>query len=128
VQDESLFDPVPQPAAGAVGSSIEVDLADALLGSPVYRQRRGDAGDLPDDRVRVLVRTLVAGHGRAGVDVLASRAGVPRHRIVPVVNALRRLLQVEGYPVLAVDADGSTVVLDVPLLVEQFGLPARPDR
>jgi hypothetical protein len=47
---------------------------------------------------------------------------VPAHRIGGTVTALRKLLQVEGYPVLAMDPDGRTVKLDVALLVEQFGL------
>jgi hypothetical protein len=37
---------------------------------------------------------------------------------------VQRLLNVEGYPVLRVDADGSTVVLDEALLREQFGVRA----
>ena len=35
---------------------------------------------------------------------------------------VQRLLNLEGYPVLRVDADGSTVVLDEALLGEQFGI------
>ena len=34
----------------------------------------------------------------------------------------QRLLNVEGYPVLRVDADGATVILDEALLREQFGI------
>ena len=56
--------------------------------------------------------------------------------VVPAVTALavapvalrgailhaQRLLNVEGYAVLRIDADGATVILDEPLLREQFGL------
>ena len=35
---------------------------------------------------------------------------------------VQRLLNVEGYAVLRIDADGSTVILDEPLLREQFGV------
>jgi hypothetical protein len=38
-----------------------------------------------------------------------------------VMSAIR-LLNVEGYPVLSLDADGTTTVLDVELLREQFGV------
>ncbi|MFD0821909.1 hypothetical protein ACFQ0D_27140, partial [Micromonospora zhanjiangensis] len=62
---------------------------------------------------------------RSGLATLATRAGIPAHRIQPTVTALRRLLQVEGYPVLTLDADGRTAKLDVDLLVEQFGLSPR---
>ena len=37
---------------------------------------------------------------------------------------VQRLLNVEGYPVLRVDADGATVILDEALLREQFGIRA----
>ena len=40
----------------------------------------------------------------------------------PTLAVLRRLLNVEGYGVVATDTDGQTVLLDVPLLREQFGL------
>jgi hypothetical protein len=33
---------------------------------------------------------------------------------------VQALLNIEGYPVLRVDADGATLVLDVALLCEQF--------
>ena len=37
---------------------------------------------------------------------------------------VQRLLNVEGYPVLRVDADGATLILDEGLLREQFGTGA----
>jgi len=37
---------------------------------------------------------------------------------------VQRLLNVEGYAVLRIDADGATVILDEPLLREQFGVRA----
>jgi len=76
------------------------------------------------DRVAALVSVLIAGGGRATVETLAARAGVPAHRIDGTITALRKLLQVEGYPVLELDPDGQTVKLDMALLVEQFHLDA----
>jgi hypothetical protein len=58
------------------------------------------------------------------LETLAAHSGIPAHRISGTVTALRRLLQVEGYPVLIIDPDGLTVRLDVSLLTEQFGLDA----
>lgn len=97
-------------------------LVRALLGSEVYSQRRRTRADLPDERVAAMVTVLLDGGGRATMETLAARAGVPAHRIAGTVTALRRLLQVEGYPVIEVDADGHTVKLDEALLREQFGL------
>ncbi|WP_433391091.1 BREX-2 system phosphatase PglZ [Micromonospora sp. KLBMP9576] len=129
VQDESLFDlqtpavtaapPPPEPAAQADPTTA---LVDALLASPVYADRRGTRAPLPDDRVAAMVATLVAGNGRGTLETLATRAGVPVHRASGTFTALRRLLQVEGYPVLTLDPDGRTAILDVALMVEQFGL------
>src|SRR5690606_8411444 len=94
----------------------------ALLASDIYAQRRDKRAPLPDERVAALLTVLIDGGGRATLDTLAARAGVPAHRIAGTVTALRRLLQVEGYPVIEIDPDGRTVKLDEALLREQFGL------
>ncbi|MFF0230425.1 BREX-2 system phosphatase PglZ [Micromonospora sp. NPDC005254] len=134
-QDEGLFD-LPSPTSVAspvsaallppVASSAPAEptsaLVDALLASPVYADRRDARAPIPDERVAALLCTLVAGNGRAALETLATRAGVPVHRMPGMFAALRRLLQVEGYPVLSLDPDGRTAKLDIPLMIEQFGL------
>jgi hypothetical protein len=132
-QADRLFD-LPTPGAGATAPAAPgapgarppaagpPALVGALLASDVYRQRRGTRAPLPDARVAALLGALLGGGGRATLDSLAVQAGIPVHRIGGTVTALRRLLQVEGYPVLVLDPDGQTVKLDVALLVEQFGL------
>ncbi|WP_412747213.1 BREX-2 system phosphatase PglZ [Krasilnikovia sp. MM14-A1004] len=126
-QTEGLFE-LPSPAAASPTQAAphrdpaQSTLADALLASDAYRQRRGTRAPLPDERVAALVGALLAGGGRASLDGLAAGAGIPAHRIVGVITALRKLLQVEGYPVLTIDPDGQTAKLDVPLLIEQFEL------
>ena len=97
-------------------------LIDALLASDRYAQRRDSRAPLGDDRVAAMLGVLLAGNGRAGLETLAAQAGVPAYRINGAVTALRKLLQVEGYPVLTMDPDGQTVLLDRILLVEQFEL------
>ncbi|MEU8186687.1 BREX-2 system phosphatase PglZ [Micromonospora carbonacea] len=137
VQDEGLFDlPVPAavtapspsaptsppvPSSPAPADSAATIVA-ALLASPVYTGRRGTRAPLPDERVAAMVATLVAGNGRATLETLATRAGIPVHRVTGTFTVLRRLLQVEGYPVLSLDPDGRTAKLDITLMVEQFGL------
>ncbi|WP_431917745.1 BREX-2 system phosphatase PglZ [Micromonospora wenchangensis] len=124
-QDEGLFDlPAPSPVAAPPPADPTKTLVGALLDSAVYADRRGTRAPLPDERVAAMVATLVAGNGRATLETLATRAGVPVHRVPGTFAALRRLLQVEGYPVLSLDPDGRTAKLDVPLLIEQFGLEA----
>lgn len=119
----TLFEVVPEaPAAPAAGEPPT--LVRALLASQTYRTRHRLAGRaaLPEARVAALLAALVAAGGRARIDSVAAQAGIPAHRINLTVTALRRLLQVEGYPVLDIDPDGQTLVLDERLLREQFQL------
>lgn len=126
VQDTALFDltpaMAPPAAAPAEPQAAPVSLVEQLLAGKVYQQRKDTRAPLPDERVAALLNALLAGGGRATMDTLAAHAGVPAHRINGTVTALRKLLQIEGYPVLTVDADGQTVKLDTGLLAEQFEL------
>ncbi|MBO4141920.1 BREX-2 system phosphatase PglZ [Micromonospora tulbaghiae] len=128
-QPEGLFDLTPATAAPAPAPASREpavsDLVAALLASDRYAQRRDPRAPLADDRVAALLSTLIAGGDRATLETLAARSGVPAHRINGTVNALRRLLQVEGYPVITVDPDGRTVHLNRVLLTEQFELEPR---
>ncbi|MEW2442718.1 BREX-2 system phosphatase PglZ [Micromonospora marina] len=121
-QAERLFELAPVTAAA---SPVTPDLVAALLASERYAQRRDPRMPLSDERVAALLGTLLAGGDRATFDTLAARAGVPAHRITGTVTVLRRLLQVEGYPVITIDPDGATVRLDRRLLIEQFDLEHR---
>ncbi|MEV0003060.1 BREX-2 system phosphatase PglZ [Micromonospora sp. NPDC050980] len=123
-QAEGLFDLAPVTVAPAASPPAPAapDLVRALLASDRYAQRRDPRMPLSDERVAALLGTLLAGGDRATVDTLAARAGVPAHRITGTVTVLRRLLQVEGYPVITIDPDGVTVLLDRRLLIEQFDL------
>ena len=56
---------------------------------------------------------------------VAAALGVPTPRLGMALSNLRRLLNVEGYPVVGMDADGRTVVLDEALWRQQFGLTPR---
>lgn len=99
-------------------------LAEMLVASATYIARRGIAGRHPiDDTVAAaVVSVLVAGGGRAHRDTLAAAAGIPASEMAGLLAALRRVLNVDGYPVVDVDADQVTVLLDVTLLREQFEL------
>jgi hypothetical protein len=119
VQSESLFE-LATPAASP--AQPRDDLVAELLVNDLYKQRRDPRAPLPDERAAALLRTLITGGDRATMDTLAARAGIPAGRIFGVVTALRKVLQVEGYPVLSVDPDGVTVKLDRSLLIEQFHL------
>ncbi len=99
-------------------------LVDALLASEVYGAQRRRAGrGAPDDaRVRAILEALLRNDGRLHSTTLASVAQIPAARMTTVLAATRRLLSVDGYETLSTDPDGVTLVLDVRLLREQFGL------
>ncbi len=126
--------PVPPQVPGQLGLGVVVDetpaaisvaglsVVDELLASAIYQAQRKRAGAraLDDDVVRAVVGILIASGGRLHQSTVASAAGIPAMRIGGTLTALRRQLNVEGYDVLAIDPDQSTVLLDVTLLREQF--------
>ncbi|HET6300224.1 BREX-2 system phosphatase PglZ [Microbacterium sp.] len=118
----TLFDP--EPLADSEGPSGPRALAELLTASPTYRARRTIAGRHPiDDRLTTtIIASLDAGNGRAHRDTLAAAVGVAVGTFAGLLASLRRVLNVDGYPVIEFDADGVTVVLDRELLREQFAL------
>jgi len=125
-----------EPAPGAVPLDFEIDdtppaqapsassLSARVLASDVYATQKARAGRaaLADSVVESLLSTLEQGGGRAHRDTLAAAAGVPTGRFDSTIVTLRRVLNVDAYEVVATDPDGVTVHLDIPLLVQQFGL------
>ena len=114
-----------QPTAAPPGTDGGRDLAGDVIGSPVYAGQRRIAGrvSVSDDRVRDLLAALLAApDGRLGPAQAAIALAVAPVALRGAILHVQRLLNVEGYPVLRVDADGATVIVDRPLLCEQFGL------
>jgi hypothetical protein len=101
--------------------------ASAVVGSAVYAAQRKIGGRLSvsDDRVRDLLAALLAAPaGRLAPAQAAAVLQVAPVALRGAVLHVQRLLNVEGYAVLRIDADGATVILDEPLLREQFGVQA----
>lgn len=119
--EPTLFDTEPEVRKP---SAPVTSLGTRLTQSDPYQARKGYAGRHPVEDVAVvsIVDLLVLGGGRAHRDTLAAHLGVPAYVFDRMLVALRRRLNVDGYPVLDVDADGVTVLLDIALLREQFGL------
>jgi hypothetical protein len=114
----SLFDV--KPAADA--------WIDTLLASATYKAQRGLAGrGAPDDPVvRALVAALAARGGRLSRTALAQALQLPAFRTSGLVNATRRVLNVDQAQVLSIDATADEVVLDLRLLRLQFEIGAGP--
>jgi hypothetical protein len=113
--------------AEAQGRSAEeprIDWIEHLLSSPVFAAQRRVAGRrAPDDQcVRVLLATLEAHHGRLARRLLEQILGEPAFRLRGILVSVQRLLNVDGYQVLAVDDLSGTVALNRQLLNIQFQL------
>jgi hypothetical protein len=118
--EPTLFDDVTE------GDPV-TELLAALLAGDVYASQRSRSGrGAPaDDRVRAVLEHLLRAGGRLHQTTLATAAGIPAARLATTLAAVRRVLSVDGYEALSVDADGVTLVLDVAVLREQFDLKAR---
>jgi hypothetical protein len=97
---------------------------DQLLASPVFQaQKRLVARmGIPDERIRQCLLALDERGGKLTRSALARLVGMPLARMAGLIAALRRLLNVEGYPVLTLDEDSDTVTLNRALLDRQFQL------
>lgn len=78
------------------------------------------------DVVATIIDTLVRSGGRLSTTALAELADTPPIRVPGLVAMLRGLLNVEGYPVLALIDGGQTIELDRELLHSQFELGPVP--
>jgi hypothetical protein len=101
---------------------------ESLLASPTYAAQRGLAGrGAPDDPVvRALVTALAARGGRLSRTALAQALKLPAFRASGLVNATRRVLNVDQAQVLSIDTNADEVVLDVRLLRLQFEIGGGP--
>lgn len=120
--EQTLFE-LPTTAAQAVSSGHELALRLITTGTYADQKRLAGRVDVRDDQVVGLLAALLDAPGRRLAQqpaALALQEAPTRMR--GALAQVRRLLGVEGYEVLRVDADGSTLVLDEALLREQFGL------
>ena len=127
----NLVEPVstaaPQPDLFAVADDEQSAAAacwDRLFESDVYAAQRALAAKgAPDDNtVRAALDALYDADGRLPVLSLSKRMSAEPAHARRAIDGLQRLLNVDGYPVIRLSADGAQVELDATLLVERFGL------
>lgn len=109
---------------GPVGTGAR-DLTQQVTRSAAYAAQRKIAGRLSvsDDKVADLLAALLdAPNFRLSPAQSALALAVPQLALRGAILHVQRLLNIEGYPVLRIDADGATVILDETLLGEQFGI------
>jgi hypothetical protein len=123
-----LFDEPARPGSEAVPparAEAASPVPAAVLKSAAYVAQKKTAGrvSVTDEQVRALLAALLAAASRRLPPALAATVlTVSPVTLRGAVLHAQKLLNVEGYPVLRVDADGATVILDEGLLREQFGI------
>lgn len=121
-QGPTLFD---EPAGVDAETALQYSLGSRVVSSDVYVSQRKVLSRLPirDSQVQALVDALAQANAqRLTRTVVATRLGVPAFRVDGALSQVRQLLNIEGYNVVGLDPDGQTIVLDVGLLREQFGV------
>ena len=131
--------PMPQPPRAAAKPMGELDLfaraateqtqvagdwLTALLASELYREQMRRAARIPklQDEVPRLLRALEARGGSMLRSVLAQDLGLPLFRIDGLIQNAGRVLNLDGYDVIACDRASETVALNLELLKSQFGI------
>lgn len=127
--------PVGRPSAGTAAPSLFDDLEEAepaesglgaaVIASSTYKAQAKLAGRvaIPDTAIALLVDALASASGsRLQSATAAVVLQMPASRIRGAVATIQRLLNVEGYAVLR--TEGTELLLDVPLLREQFEVRA----
>lgn len=110
--------------AASSDAALRTDWIDRLLGSAVFLTQRRLAGRMaPNDRVvKTFLKVLEAHHDRMTRHGLAQALGQPDFRMRGLLAGLQRLLNVDGYQVVAVDETSGTIELNRQLLNKQFQL------
>ena len=96
-----------------------------LFESPLYQeqsQRAAVRGAPPVDQFKRFLLLLDQRNGRMIRAQLAQQLGIPLIRVDGLVQNYRRLLNVDGYDVLAYDQPSETIALNIALLKSQFEL------
>lgn len=123
-----LFDVNPEPTAevpsGGPPSSAWIE---ELLASNAMKAQRKQAARtaISDERIRTVLGALDERGGKLTRTALANRLSVPAMRVGGILSALRRVLNLDGYPVLSIDEASDTVELNIEVLAVQFGLQER---
>jgi hypothetical protein len=119
----------PAPSAGmaAAGTAGPVDIpawADRVFETETFgaQKKLAQRGYPGDDIFKRLLANLDARGGKLTTAALARTIGYATVRLPGLLSVAQRLFNVDGYPVISVDAQSDTVQLEKQLLLVQFGL------
>ncbi|SDL43712.1 BREX-2 system phosphatase PglZ [Tessaracoccus oleiagri] len=113
-----LFSSVQEPG-------VRAGAGRALVESTTYRAQKKLVGRVAvtDDAIATLIEALAStSDRRLSANRVATLLGVPSNRVAMVMSQVSKVLNVEGYPVIATDPTTQAVTLDVDLLAEQYGV------
>ena len=100
-------------------------VAAAVLKSQAYTAHKKSTGrvSITDAQIKALLEALLAAPSyRLAPSAAASALGVSPVLLRGAVLQAQQLLNIDSYPVVRIDADGATVILDGTLLAEQYGI------
>lgn len=106
---------------------VRVDWIGSLLATAIYAQQRQLAARVApqDQEMRYLLQALDERGGKLSKAILAQKLGIPLVRVSGFVNAARRVLNVDQFPVLSLDEGAGMVEFNRELLDVQFQLKVR---
>ena len=115
--------PAETPEADADGGAMPAWI-DQLFASDVFASQRRltTRGHTDEDVHRRLLAALDQRGGRMTKPALARAINYPPFRMNGLLSQTRRLFNVDGYPVVTVDTESDTVILEKQTLLVQFGL------
>jgi len=110
----------------SAAETLHAGWIDHLLNSYTFAVQRRMAGRrAPNDRtIEAFLQALDQHHDRVSHRLLAELLGQPEFRMRGIMVGLQRLLNVEGYQVVAIDEATGTIELNRQLLAKQFELPS----
>ena len=111
--------PTPSPAVERGDDWIQ-----ALMASPVYAQMKARSGRVMVSEAQLwqLLELLSQAGGQQMAAAVAQGLGLPEIRLNGLLAGVQKLLNVDGYPVLAIDRVSKTIRLDLASLKIQFEL------
>ncbi len=106
------------------GRGSDTAWIDRLLSSPAFASQRQMAGRRAPDNsvVKAVLRALDQHHGRISRPTLARELGQLGFRRGDLLAGLQRLLNVDGYQIVAIDETSGMIELNRHLLNQQFQL------
>ncbi|GDY33797.1 BREX-2 system phosphatase PglZ [Gandjariella thermophila] len=110
---------------GSTPTESAETLGTRVVNTEAYAAQQAFVRRRPDKSVvAAVIDTLIAADNRLSLTALVAKAGRAGRNPEGFAETLRRLLNVEGYPVLSLQDGGRTVELNVELLRLQFGVTA----